>query len=135
LLSAWIPVVAFAALIFKLSSIPMIDTRDAVSNIDKLAHLLEYGLFGGLLARAFARSGLVRHGARILVVLMAGAAVAALDEIFQGLVGRTQSAADWGTDLVAVLLAACLDAWLRSRHRDPHWIWRDDGPAERTGGA
>lgn len=60
LLRLWLPVVAWAALIFAFSAIP--DLGTGLGGWDlllrKLAHVAEYAVLGGLLARATGRAGL-----------------------------------------------------------------------------
>ena len=59
-LRSWLPVVAWAALIFAFSSVPDLGTGlggwDLV--LRKLAHATEYAVLGALLVRATARPGL-----------------------------------------------------------------------------
>ena len=52
--SYWFPVIVYAGMIFTLSSFPLtLPEGMQVRNIDKLIHMMEYGIFGYLLARAF----------------------------------------------------------------------------------
>jgi len=126
-LSAWLPVATYAALIFTLSSIPSLAPPGHVANADKAAHFTEYALMGGLLARAWGRTLADRRTLlRVGLAVATGAGIAALDENFQGLVGRDKSLADWITDALAVSIAVSVDAWLRSRNTSPHWLWRRD---------
>src|SRR5262245_53710141 len=75
-LSLWLPVIAWAALIFALSSIPSLNsglgTWDEV--LRKCAHVTEYAILGFLLLRAIGRE---------LPALLVGIAYAATDEIHQ----------------------------------------------------
>jgi len=127
-LSAWLPVATYAALIFTLSSIPTLAPPGHVANADKLGHFMEYALLGGLLARAWGRTLQNRRAAlRVALAVVMGAGIAALDETFQGTVGRDKSLGDWLTDLTAVLIAVSVDAWLRGRaSHSPHWLWQRD---------
>jgi hypothetical protein len=104
--SAWAPVVVWAALIFTLSAIPSLDSGlgfwDLV--LRKLAHLGEYAVLGALLYRALRREPLA---------LLLASAYAATDEVHQAFVsGRQGSPVDWLIDtagaLAGVLLAARL---------------------------
>jgi len=53
----WLPVYLYAFLIFILSSIPKLpQISPDIPNLDKLLHIIEYGIFGLLLARAFENS-------------------------------------------------------------------------------
>jgi VanZ family protein len=133
-LSAWLPVASYAALIFTLSSIPTLAPPGHAANADKVAHFLEYALLGGLLARAWGRTLAGRRAAvRIALAVVMGAGIAALDETFQGTVGRDKSLGDWVTDLAAVTIAVSVDAWLRGRTTSPHWLWRrEHGETRRS---
>jgi VanZ family protein len=105
----WLPVVAYVALIFSLSSIPYLTPPLHVTDADKLAHFVEYGGLGLLFARAWRGSRMARRGRHMIFLLtvLVGVTVGALDEMNQGRVpGRTRSLADLATDLAAVTVAA-----------------------------
>jgi VanZ family protein len=78
--------------------------------MDKLAHMLEYSLFGLLTGRAirFTWTG----GGRVVMALAAigiGASIGLLDELYQGFVpGRTSDPYDWLVDVLAVAAAVVL---------------------------
>ena len=107
LLTVWLPVVAWAAVIFTLSSIPSLSTGlgtwDTI--LRKGAHLTEYAILGALLYRALGREPLA---------LAVGIAYAATDELHQYFVrGRHASPVDVAIDAVGV--AAGMLLWLRLR--------------------
>jgi VanZ family protein len=109
LLTVWLPVVAWAAVIFTFSSIPSLSsglgTWDTI--LRKGAHVTEYAILGGLLYRALGRETLA---------LAAGIAYAATDELHQYFVrGRHASPVDVAIDAVGVALGMLL--WLRLRER------------------
>jgi len=114
----WIPVVAYAGLIFGLSSIPDLPTPTSTDHLDKVAHFFEYGILGVLLIRASNRT-LRRATLWVHVPLMVviGAVLAALDETYQGTVGREQSLADWGADVAGLVAVAVIYVGGRSRGR------------------
>src|SRR5437764_14803329 len=96
LLTVWLPVVAWAAVIFTLSSIPSLSTGlgtwDTV--LRKGAHLTEYAVLGALLYRALGREPLA---------VAVGLAYAATDELHQHFVhGRHASPVDVAIDAVGV---------------------------------
>lgn len=132
MVSAWLPVAAYAALIFTLSSMPALAPPADVSHLDKVLHAVEYGVLGGILARAWGRT-LPHAGWRwwFLPALLMGAAIGAGDEWFQGTVGRQQSLGDWLTDVAAVAAAAGIAAQDRLRARSPYWMWKQNA-RERT---
>jgi VanZ family protein len=108
-LTVWLPVLAWAAVIFVLSSIPSLSTGlgtwDTV--LRKAAHITEYAVFGALLYRAFGRE---------TAALAAGIAYAATDEIHQHFVsGRIGSVVDVAIDALGV--AAGMLGWLWVRER------------------
>ena len=97
-LSAWLPVVAWAALIFTLSSIPDLGTGlggwDLV--LRKIAHAAEYAVLGALLFRALGRE---------LPAVAIGIAYAVTDEVHQAFVsGRHGAPVDVLVDAVGVLV-------------------------------
>jgi len=78
--------------------------------MDKIAHLMEYSLFGLLLGRAI-RFTFARGSAFVITIatVAIGAGVGCLDEIYQGFVpGRQSDPLDWLTDLAAVTAAVVL---------------------------
>jgi VanZ family protein len=109
LLTVWLPVLVWAAVIFAFSSIPSLSsglgTWDTI--LRKGAHLTEYAVLGGLLYRALGREPLA---------LAVGIAYAATDELHQYFVrGRHASPVDVAIDAVGVAVGMLL--WLRLRER------------------
>jgi VanZ family protein len=101
-LTLWVPVVAWAALIFVLSSIPNLSTAEGWIGdfLSSGAHAVEYAIFGALLLRAV--------GARALA-FAAGFAYAITDEIHQSFVpGRFASGIDLVVDAVGLLVGIAL---------------------------
>jgi VanZ family protein len=98
----WLPVLAWAAVIFALSSVPDLGTGlggwDTV--LRKLAHTAEYAVLGALLVRATGRQGLA---------LALGVLYATSDEIHQTFVaGRHGSPLDVAIDAVGVACGIAL---------------------------
>jgi VanZ family protein len=107
-LTHWLPVVAWAALIFTLSSIPHLGTGLGTWDLilRKCAHMTEYAILAFLLARAFGREA---------PALAAGVLYAMSDEVHQGFVsGRHASPIDVAIDTVGLLLG--LLVWRRLVH-------------------
>jgi len=109
LLTVWVPVLVWAAVIFAFSSIPHLSTGlgtwDTI--LRKGAHITEYAVLGGLLYRALNREALA---------LAAGIAYAATDELHQHFIrGRHASPVDVAIDAVGV--AVGMIVWLRLRER------------------
>ena len=107
--TVWLPVVAWAAVIFAFSSVPHLGTGlgtwDTV--LRKGAHITEYAMLGALLYRALGREPLA---------LAAGIAYAATDELHQHFVrGRHASPVDVAIDAVGLALGMLV--WLRVRER------------------
>jgi VanZ family protein len=108
-LTVWLPVLAWAAVIFAFSSIPSLSSGLGVWDtvLRKCAHVTEYAVLGALLYRALERE---------VPALAAGVAYAASDELHQHFVqGRHASPVDVGIDAVGVALGMIL--WLRLRQR------------------
>ena len=108
-LAAWLPVVAWAAVIFAFSSIPSLSSGLGVWDtvLRKCAHVTEYAILGALLYRALGREALA---------LAIGIAYAATDELHQHFVrGRHASPVDVAIDAVGVALGMLV--WLRVRQR------------------
>ena len=94
--TTWLPVVAWAALIFTLSSIPSLDsglgTLDLV--LRKIAHFAEFAVLGALLARVLDD----------VPAVLVGVAYAVTDEVHQAFVqGREGAAMDVAIDGAGVL--------------------------------
>jgi VanZ family protein len=109
LATVWLPVFAWAAVIFAFSSIPSLSSGlgawDTV--LRKGAHITEYAILGALLYRALGREALA---------LAVGIAYAATDELHQHFVrGRHASPIDVGIDALGVALGMLV--WLRVRQR------------------
>jgi VanZ family protein len=109
LLTVWLPVLVWAAVIFAFSSIPSLSsglgTWDTI--LRKVAHVTEYAVLGGLLYRALGREALA---------LAVGIAYAGTDELHQYFVrGRHASPVDVAIDAVGIAVGMLL--WLRLRER------------------
>ena len=104
-LKNWGPVLAYFMLIFIVSSRPV----SLGAGVDKLLHVLEYGVMGFFTARAVLLTwDLPRAWGLVLGVALA-AALGALDEIHQYFVpGRHASVYDGIADLAGALLGALL---------------------------
>ena len=110
-LSLWLPVVAWAAVIFAVSSIPHLGTGLGTWDLvlRKLAHATEYGILGALLLRALGRP----VPAALLAV-----AYAASDELHQHFVsGRHAAPLDVAIDAAGVLVGIAI--YLRTRQYHP----------------
>ena len=106
---AWLPVVAWAAVIFAFSSVPHLGTGLGTWDLvlRKIAHTAEYAVLGALLVRATARP----WPAWVLGVLYAVS-----DEIHQTFVaGRHGSPIDVAIDAVGVAIGIL--AWVKLRNR------------------
>ena len=101
-----VPVVAYAAVIFSLSSVPGSQVPSAgIAGSDKLLHVAEYALLGLLLMLAVRPLG----GKGAIVALAVGAAYAASDEAHQAFVpGRSADPLDFAVDVAALFLAVMI---------------------------
>jgi VanZ family protein len=113
--------IGWALLIFVLSSLPKIPTiPTGFRPIDKVAHFVEYFVFGLLLAGAFAHSSGHRPIRRSLVTAgILGVAYAVLDEFHQKFVpGRFATVEDAIADTLGVMVGLFVYLrWYRSRLR------------------
>jgi VanZ family protein len=108
--SLWLPVVAWAALIFTLSSIPNLGTGLGTWDLvlRKLAHATEYGILGALLLRALGRP---------VPAALAAVAYAASDELHQHFVsGRHAAPLDLAIDAAGVLAGIAIYRRTRQYH-------------------
>jgi VanZ family protein len=107
LVRLWLPVAAWAALIFALSSVPSFDSGLSWDTpLRKLAHLTEYAILGALLLRALRRPG---------PAWLVGVAYAASDEFHQHFVsGRNGNPVDVAIDALGVLLGVVVYRRLRA---------------------
>jgi len=110
-LRLWLPVVAWAGLIFSLSSVP--DLGTGLGGWDlllrKIAHAAEYAILGALLARALGRPW---------AAFVVGVAYAISDEVHQSFVpGRAGAPLDVAIDTVGVAAGVLL--WTRVLARRP----------------
>jgi VanZ family protein len=107
LVSLWLPVAAWAALIFALSSVPSLHSGLSWDTpLRKAAHLSEYAVLGALLVRAVRRPA---------PAWLAGVAYAASDEFHQHFVsGRNGNAVDVAIDAAGVLLGVVVYYRLRA---------------------
>ncbi len=114
---AWAEVVLYAALIFALSaqSHPLQFLPPVVWGHDKLLHMAEYAVLGGLIARALRLGG--RRPAQVLVLaLLAASLYGASDELHQRFVpDRTADPRDWAADTAGAALGAAAVTFLRRR--------------------
>jgi VanZ family protein len=103
----WLPVLAYITVIITLSAQPFLKPPFTFTESDKVAHLVEYGGLGLLLARALRGSlRLSVPAIAALLALLIGALIGAGDEYFQKFVpGRQSSVFDWLADLSGVALA------------------------------
>jgi VanZ family protein len=106
----WLPVLAYLALIFGLSSIANLAPPKALRITDKTAHLLEYAGLGWLLARACWDSRVLPwRAACALVAVIAGFTIGLADELYQIHVpGRVSDAIDFTADSLGVLLGVLI---------------------------
>jgi VanZ family protein len=105
--SLWLPVAAWAALIFALSSVPSLSSGLSWDRpLRKTAHLIEYAILGALLVRALRRPA---------PAWLVGLAYAASDEFHQHFVsGRNGNPVDVAIDAVGILLGVVAYTRLRA---------------------
>jgi VanZ family protein len=100
----WAPVVAWAALIFGLSSVSDLGTGLGIWDLvlRKIAHATEYAILAALLVRALRRPGWA---------IALGIAYSISDEVHQSFIsGRQGSPVDVGIDAIGVVVGAVIAA-------------------------
>ncbi|MHB8997334.1 MAG: VanZ family protein [Armatimonadota bacterium] len=101
--------------------------------LDKVAHLLLYGVLAALFVRASADLRQPReHGRRVAVLCIARsfffcALFGAVDEWHQQFFGRSTSVADWLADLVGILIGSAGMMWYVSLR-----FWRSENGGGTT---
>jgi VanZ like family len=119
----WAPVLGYAAVIFYFSSLPKPEEQlpTFVRDLsDKLLHLVEYGILGALLYRAFRwASGPKIAASAVVLAILAGSIYGMTDEAHQAFVPmRTASLLDWIADTIGSVIGACGLSWIEYRRRD-----------------
>ncbi len=112
-LAAWLPAVAWMALIFALSSGPSGAERLPrwwlFPGIDKLGHLFEYMVLALLLRRPLQGTALEAAAGHAGAVILVTSLYGATDELHQYFVpSRSMELSDWIFDTLAAMLGAAL---------------------------
>jgi len=111
--AGFLPALAFAALVFYLSSLE--NPLPALAGLlwDKALHATEYGALGALLAWPLAR---VAPRRAFALALLLASGYGASDELHQRYVpGRDADVRDWVADTAGGALGAAAALWLRRR--------------------
>jgi len=97
-----LPVTAYIALIFALSSIPKFDTPGPDFWLrDKVVHFIEFLILGLLLFRAVGWQVSRSRWATFGFLISVAGTIGALNEVYQTFIpGREMSAGDWVADLL-----------------------------------
>lgn len=106
----WVPALAYIGVIFFISAQPNLRPPQPFANVDKVYHLIEYGILGLVLVRAFyAAMPRQRPLVLALLALSLGVIVGTCDELFQASVpGRISSGFDLLADTTGLALAQIL---------------------------
>ncbi|MFH1680912.1 MAG: VanZ family protein [Candidatus Eisenbacteria bacterium] len=108
---------AWSGLMIAASSVPKIPTAPPpLLHHDKILHLIEYGVFAWLWGEVFRgsrREGLRRRA--FAIVVLGGLVWAALDEVYQGTVGRSRDPMDFLADAVAIVAVQTFQEWRKRR--------------------
>jgi VanZ family protein len=103
----WVPVILYAGLIFTISSFPLPPPKVEIPFIDKLIHLVEYGILGFLFYRALKVSRLAKQVFILAVIFSIFYALS--DEIHQYFVpGREFDLWDLAADSLGVVFVCFL---------------------------
>ncbi|NQT46219.1 MAG: VanZ family protein [Candidatus Omnitrophica bacterium] len=106
----WLPPIAYAVLIFILSSISAYPVLFELDIMDEIVHIFEYAILGLLLMRAFANSNLtISFKKQLLLSVVIAAFYGLSDEYHQFFVpGRNASAIDAAFDCLGSLAGSVL---------------------------
>jgi VanZ family protein len=103
----WLPLIVWLVLIFGLSSIPALSARSIIKlpfQTDKVVHFVEYAIFAVLYYRGLSYGGVRIRLSAVIVVVLSGIGVAALDEMYQSYIpGRDSSAFDLAMDSAGIV--------------------------------
>ena len=118
---AWLPVAAYMALIFYLSSLPHPD--EALPKFlfetlgDKLLHVIEYAVLAVLCYRGFRRAaGSFAAGHAVVLAIMTVSVYGATDEVHQAFVPlRTATWLDWLADTAGAVIGVIMARYLLER--------------------
>jgi len=108
-LKFWLPAVLYAILIFIVSSFEWPFTAGLeATGLDKLAHFLEYAIFGFLMARAVRGSDeKLSRGLVVSIAFAIGALYGITDELHQSVIpGRCAAISDFFMDALGSLAGA-----------------------------
>jgi VanZ family protein len=118
-ITAWVPVVAYMAAIFVLSSQSRLPVPLHFTLSDKLAHAAIYLGLALLVLRASGKSPLVRCPGPYAQSLILAALYGISDEFHQRFVpGRSADVLDWFADVLGAAIAIILVIILRKRSAD-----------------
>ena len=109
------PAVVYALVIFFMSSLPDIKLPDiGIDFGDKFIHMIEFGLFGIFLYRAFRYNPQVSRP--YLLTVCTGLLYAASDEFHQLFVpGRECDIIDFAADAVGLIIFSAMSVWLNAK--------------------
>jgi VanZ family protein len=114
-----VPVILYAGAVIAVSSIPNLKTPSVkFFAVDKLAHFIEYAIFGFLTFRSFShfKEG-IRANLALLLSILFLSVFAMMDEYHQQFIpGRQADVADVATDLLGAVLVIVF-MWLRHRRK------------------
>ncbi|MBD3292074.1 MAG: thioredoxin [Armatimonadia bacterium] len=116
----WTPPVVWAGIILVGTSLPKVPGPNVVG-IDKVSHLVAYGILGVLLVRGFRYCQCWRYGRAAAWTLIVGGLFGAFDELHQSWIpGRSTDLLDFAADFAGLTLAvAAVWTWDRlSTHED-----------------
>lgn len=115
----WGPVLVWLSVIYLVSDQPDVGGLGLdIPGLDKLAHVVEYGVLGLLLGRALERKDEALSWGKMALFALGAVLFAVSDEAHQSYVpGREADLADLGADAIGLGLGLALTRWRRRRAR------------------
>ncbi len=121
----WLPVLIYCYIIFNFSSRESIRLIPSVSHIDKVLHMVAYGVLGILLVRAFQKTSTYNRKRIALLAIIFATIYGISDEIHQSfVVSRTADIYDVIFDFLGAAIAVQVYSLLSQKVKKSGILWK-----------
>lgn len=121
----WLPVLIYCYIIFNFSSRESIRLIPSVSHIDKVLHMVAYGVLGILLVRAFQKTSTYNRKRIALLAIIFATIYGISDEIHQSfVVSRTADIYDVIFDFLGAAIAVQIYSLLSQKVKKSGILWK-----------